>query len=77
MLISDWMEQHGYSVVNSEKTTFMNREGEDFIIHWLFVDDFMHVPTCDKHSDEFLKLCKKNFEITGGGLMKTLGIEVE
>ncbi len=38
----------------------------------------MHVPTCDKLRDEFLELYRKDFEITGGGLMETfLGMEVE
>ncbi len=31
--ISDWMQQHGYPVVNSEKTFFMKRQGLDFIMH--------------------------------------------
>ena len=76
--ISDWMEQNGYPAVNSEKTIFMKREGSDFIIHGLFVDDMMHVPTCDRLRDEFLKLYQKDFEITGGGLMETfLGMEIE
>jgi hypothetical protein len=76
--ISDWMEQNGYPAVNSEKTIFMKRQGSDFIIHGLFVDDMMHVPTCDKLRDEFLTLYQKDFEITGGGLMETfLGMEVE
>jgi hypothetical protein len=46
--ISDWMEQNGYPAVNSDKTIFMKRQGSDFIMHGLFVDDMMHVPTCDK-----------------------------
>jgi hypothetical protein len=38
----------------------------------------MHVPICDKLRDEFRELYKKDFEITGGGLMETfLGMEVE
>ena len=38
----------------------------------------MHVPTCDKLRNEFLELYKKDFEITGGGLMETfLGMLVE
>ena len=75
--ISDWMEQN-YPAVNSEKTIFMKRQGSDFIMHCLFVDDMMHVPTCDKLRDEFLTLYQKDFEITGGGLMETfLGMEVE
>ena len=78
MRISDWMEKHDYPAVNSEKTIFMKREGADFIIHGLFVDDMMHVPTCDRLRNEFLELYKKDFEITGGGLMETfLGMEVE
>ena len=76
--ISDWMEQNGYPAVNSEKTIFMKRQGSEFIIHGLFVDDMMHVPTCDKLRDEFLELYQRDFEITGGGLMETfLGMEVE
>ena len=54
--ISDWMEQHGYPAINSEKTIFMKRQCSDFIMHGLFVDDMMHVPTCDKLRDEFLTL---------------------
>ena len=76
--ISEWMEKNGYPAVNSEKTIFMKREGTDFIMHGLFVDDMMHVPTCDRLRDEFLRLYQKDFEITGGGLMETfLGMEVE
>ena len=72
------MEQNGYPAVNSEKTIFMKRQGSDFIIHGLFVDGMMHVPTCDKLRDEFLQLYQKDFEITGGGLMETiLEMEVE
>jgi hypothetical protein len=67
--ISDWMEQNGYPAVNSEKTIFMKRQGSDFIMHSLSVDDMMHVPTYDKLSDEFLTLYQKDFEITGGGLI--------
>ncbi len=34
--------------------------------------------TCDKLSDKFLKLYKKDFDYTGGGLMETfLGMEVK
>ena len=76
--ISDWMEQNGYPVVNSEKTIYMKRQGSDFIIHCLFVDNMMHVPTSEKFRDEFLQLYQKDFENTGGGLMETfLGMEVE
>ena len=76
------MEQNGYPAVNSEKTIFMKRQCSDFIMHGLFVDDMMHVPTCDKlrddSADEFLQLYQKDFEITGGGLLETfLGMEVE
>ena len=74
--ISDWMEQNGYPAY-IEKTIFMKRQGSVFIIHCLFVDYMMHVPTCDKLRDEFLQLYQKDFDITGGGLIKTfLGMEV-
>jgi hypothetical protein len=42
--------------IYSEKTIFMKRQGSDFIIHGLFVDDMMYVPTCDKLPAEFLQL---------------------
>ena len=76
--ISEWMEKNGYPAVNSEKTIFMKRDGDDFIIHGLFVDDMMHVPTCERLKQEFLEKYTKDFEITGGGLMETfLGMQVE
>ena len=31
--ISTWMEDRGYRAVNSEKTIFMKRAGEDWILH--------------------------------------------
>ncbi len=61
----------GYPAISSEKTIFMKRKGSDFIIHGLFVDDMMHVPTCDELRDEFMAKYKKNFDITGEGLMET------
>ena len=49
--------RNGWSrTVNSEKTIFMKRQGSDFIMHGLFVDDMMPVPTCDKLRNEFLAL---------------------
>ncbi len=76
--ISDWMESHCYPAVNSENPIFMKREGTDFIMHGVFVDDMMHAPTCDKLLEEFLELYKKDFDYTGGGLMETfLGMEAE
>ena len=44
----------------------MKRQGGDFIIHCLFVDDMMHVPTCDAFKQEFMAKYTKDFQITGG-----------
>ncbi len=64
--------------MNSEKTIFMKRDGDDFIIHGLFVDDMMHIPTCDSFWKEFLDKYTKDFDITGGDLTETfLGMQVE
>ena len=67
-------------------------KGYDFIIHGLFVDDMMHVPTCvgvQQENRRTLRIVafstlyystntQKDFEITGGGLMETfLGMQVE
>ena len=72
------MENNGYAAVNSEKTIFMKRNGSDYIIHGLFVDDMMHMYSSDEMKDEFLALYKKDLEITGGCKMETfLGMAVE
>jgi hypothetical protein len=43
--ISTCMEENGYPAVKSEKTIFMKRTGDDFIIHGLLVDDIKSIPT--------------------------------
>ncbi len=70
---------HGWKrAVNSEKTIFMKRAGDDFIIHGLFVDDIKSVPTKKALLDEFIAKYSKEFEITGGQLMtRFLGLSVE
>ena len=76
--ISEWMEKNGYPAVNNEKTIFMKRVGNDFIIHGLFVDDMMHVPTNNALRQEFMDKYSKDFDITGGSIMESfLGMEVE
>jgi hypothetical protein len=76
--ISEWMAWHGYLAVNSENTIFKKTKGSDNIIHGLFVDDRMHISSCEELREVFMKKYSKDCEITGGGLMKTfLGMEVE
>ena len=77
--ISGWMSDNGYEPVNSEKTIFMKRSGEDFIIHGLFVDDIKHVPTSQALLDEFLEKYSRDFEVTGGKQLMTsfIGLQVE
>ena len=76
--LSTWMEEHEYLPVNNEKTIFMKWEGDDFIIHGVFVDDFKSIPTSQKLKDEFERLYSADFEFTGGNLMTSfLGLEVE
>jgi hypothetical protein len=56
--------------MNSEKTIFIKRQGDNFIIHGLFLDDMMQ--------KEYMEKYTRDFDITGGGLMETfLGIQVE
>ncbi len=72
------MIHNGYLAVSSEKTIFKKTKGSDYIIHGLFVDDMMHISSCDELKKEFMDKYSKSFKITGGGLMKTfLGMEVE
>ena len=65
-LDGDSLENDGYEAMNSKKTIFMKRKGAEYIIHGLFVDDMMHIYSCDAMKDELLALYKKDFEITGG-----------
>jgi hypothetical protein len=53
--ISTWMEDHGILAINSEKTIFMKREGEEWIMHGLFLDDMIHAATNDNLLDQFIR----------------------
>jgi hypothetical protein len=55
------MEKNGYPEVNNEKTIFMKRKEHNFIVHGLFVDDMMHVPTCDALKQELMAKYTKDF----------------
>ena len=57
--------------VNNENTMFMRWDGDDFILHGTFVDDFATIPTSDKLKEEFKRLYSADFEVTGGGLMES------
>ena len=76
--ISRWMEDNEYCEVNSEKTIFMKRDGKDFIMQLIFVDDMKHVPTAKYLLGEFLEKYSRDFEITGGHhLMESfIGLDV-
>jgi hypothetical protein len=43
----------------------MKRNGAEYIIHGLLVDDMIHICSCDAMKDEFLALYKEDFDITG------------
>ena len=78
VLISTWMEDHGYEAVNSEKTIFMKRVNGQWIMHGLFVDDMIHAATCEDLKQQFIAEYKGDFEITCEDLMTSfLGMEVE
>ncbi len=34
---------------------FLKHQGNDFTIHCQFVDDMMHIPTCDALKQEFME----------------------
>ena len=56
----------------------MKRDGEDLVIHGLFVDDMQHTSTSQALIDEFMEAYARDFEITGGEVMRTfLGLQVE
>jgi hypothetical protein len=49
-------------VVKSEKTIFKKTKGSDYIIYGLFVDDNMHISSCDELKKEFTDKYSKDFE---------------
>ncbi len=52
----------------------MKSKGDQYIIYGLFVEDMMHIYSCDAIAmkDEFLALYKKDFDITGGSKMQNI-----
>ncbi len=56
----------------------MKHNGSEYIIHRLFIDDMMHIYSCDAIKDKFVQLYSKDFDMTGGCLMEIfLWMEVE
>jgi hypothetical protein len=56
----------------------MKWEEQEFILIWVFVDDFFAIPTTQKLKIEFETLYAKEFDMTGGTPMQSfLGLEVE
>ncbi len=47
-----------------KKTIFKKTKGSEYIIHGLFVDDMMHISSCDKLKKEYMDKYSKDFEIT-------------
>jgi len=77
MCISAWMAKQGYSP-HTDETIFMKWDGNDFIIHSLFVDDMQHTSTSQALMDEFMEAYARDFEITGGDVMSSfLGLQVD
>ena len=76
--ISTWMEDRSYLAVNSEKTIFMKRAREDWILHGLYVDDMIHASTSDALKQEFIREFSRDFDITlTENLTTFLGMEIE
>jgi hypothetical protein len=76
--ISTWMEAQGYLAVNSEKTIFMKRVGDDWIMHGLYVDDMIHASTSEEMKQQFITEYTRDFEITLEETMTSfLGLEIE
>ncbi len=56
----------------------MKQVNHNFIIHALFVDDMMHIPTNDALRRKFMDKYSKDFDITCSVLMESfLSTEVE
>ncbi len=72
------MEEHGYIAVNSEKAIFMKHEGEEWIMHGLFVNDMIHASTSDDLRDKFMSEYQEDFYITLEDVMSSfLGMGIK
>jgi hypothetical protein len=68
----------GESSLNSEKTIFMKRIGDDWIMHGLYVDDMIHMSTSEEMKQQFIHEYTRDFEITLEATMTSfLGLEIE
>ena len=57
---------------------FMNREGDEWIMHGLFVDDMTHATTNDELRDQFIREYKADFNITLEDVLSSfLRMEIE
>ncbi len=62
----------------ARRQSSMKSQGDDFIIHCLFVGDKMHMPTRDALKKKFMAKYCRHFNITVGCLMETfLVLQVE
>jgi hypothetical protein len=84
VLISNWMEDHGYLVVNGEQTIFMltifmKQVNNDWIMHELFVNGMAHASWGEALlKRQFIEEYKADFEITCEDAMTSfLGMENE
>ena len=65
--VSKWMYANGYVNINAEKIIFQKSEPNgEFIIHGLFVDDMLHLPSDPRLMREFLAKYNQEFKTTGG-----------
>ncbi len=48
----------------------MKWEGDAFILHGTFVDNFATIPTSEKLKEEFVRIYSADFDAAGGALMK-------
>ena len=54
----------------SEASLYVKKNGTDFMIVCLYVDDLIYCGTCSKMTDKFKQLMKKEFEMIDLGLMR-------
>ena len=55
----------------------MKREGDDWIIHGLYVDDMQHCSFSQRLKNELMTLYQRDFTVTGGETMETLDCKLD
>lgn len=70
--------ENGFERSKNEPTLYVKKQGTDFLVVCLYVDDIIYLGSCDSLLEEFKSSMMKKFEMSDLGLLHYfLGLEVK